>query len=179
MPTKLAVALSSGLATGAGDSEHQLELDIPGPDGQGEYRIDGESVGQASWAHVEPGVYSILIGSRSYEVCVARGTGLNEYEVRIGSTQYRVVVRDPRSRRPAAVAIAASGTEVLSAPMPSKVVKLLVREGDEVLEGQGLLVMEAMKMQNELRAPRAGRVQRIHVSEGKGVETGAPLVQLA
>jgi pyruvate carboxylase subunit B len=63
--------------------------------------------------------------------------------------------------------------------MPGRVVKVLVREGEEVTAGQGLLVMEAMKMQNELRAPRAGCVERIHIAEGVGVETGSPLLRLA
>jgi biotin carboxyl carrier protein len=65
------------------------------------------------------------------------------------------------------------------APMPGKIVKILVARRQEVAVGAGLLVIEAMKMQNELRAPRAGRVEEIYVEEGKGVETGAPLVRLA
>lgn len=166
------------LATEAGASEHQLELDRTEQDGEGRCRLDGADAGCANWARIEPGVYSILVGGRSYEVRVGREARPNEYAVRIGSVQYRVAVRDPRARRRASAASVAAGPEVLTAPMPSKVVKLLVREGEQVADGQGLLVMEAMKMQNELRAPRAGRVERIHVSEGSGVETGAPLVRL-
>jgi biotin carboxyl carrier protein len=172
------IKLSVTLATGEGASEHQLELDKTEQDADGRCRLDGEDAGRANWARVEPGVYSILVGGRSYEVRVAREGEPNEYVVRIGSVQYRVAIRDPRARRRASPANAARGPEVLTAPMPSKVVKLLVRQGEDVAEGQGLLVMEAMKMQNELRAPRAGRVERIHVSEGSGVETGAPLVRL-
>jgi biotin carboxyl carrier protein len=62
--------------------------------------------------------------------------------------------------------------------MPGKVVKVLVHENQEVMRDQGLLVIEAMKMQNELRAPRPGRVERIYVLEGRGVETGARLLRL-
>lgn len=62
--------------------------------------------------------------------------------------------------------------------MPGKIVKVLVAEKQEVKQGEGLLVIEAMKMQNELRAPRRGRVERIYVSEGAGVETGAKLLRL-
>lgn len=171
--------LSVTLATAAGASEHQLELDRTGQDGEGRCRLDGEDAGRANWARVEPGIYSILVGGRSYEVRVDREAGPNEYSIRIGSEHYRVAVRDSRARRRDSAATVAAGREVLTAPMPSKVVKLLVREGQEVAEGQGLLVMEAMKMQNELRAPHAGRVERIHVAEGVGVETGAPLVRLA
>jgi len=64
------------------------------------------------------------------------------------------------------------------APMPGKIVRILVTEGQEVKRDQGLLVIEAMKMQNELRAPRAGRVERVYMTEGRGVETGARLLRL-
>jgi pyruvate carboxylase subunit B len=62
--------------------------------------------------------------------------------------------------------------------MPGKIVKVLVTEGQEVSRDQGLLVIEAMKMQNELRAPRAGRIERVYMEEGRGVESGARLVRL-
>ncbi len=64
------------------------------------------------------------------------------------------------------------------APMPGKIVKILVTENQEVSRDQGLLVIEAMKMQNELRAPRAGRIERVYVKEGGGVESGARLLRL-
>jgi biotin carboxyl carrier protein len=63
--------------------------------------------------------------------------------------------------------------------MPGKIVKILVAQHEEVAAGTGLLVIEAMKMQNELRAPRAGRVEEVYVEEGKGVETGTRLLRLA
>jgi biotin carboxyl carrier protein len=62
--------------------------------------------------------------------------------------------------------------------MPGRIVKALVEEGREVAQGDSLLVIEAMKMQNEIRAPRAGRVEKIYAAEGEGVETGAKLVRL-
>ncbi len=62
--------------------------------------------------------------------------------------------------------------------MPGKIVKMLVADGQQVTGGQGLLVIEAMKMQNELRAPRAGRVEKIYVREGTGVESGFKLLRL-
>ena len=63
--------------------------------------------------------------------------------------------------------------------MPGKVVKVLVTEGQQVSPGDGLLVIEAMKMQNEVRASRSGRVEKLHVTEGVGVETGFKLMRLA
>jgi biotin carboxyl carrier protein len=71
---------------------------------------------------------------------------------------------------------AAAGDSRLVAPMPGKVVRVLVPMGAPVVAGQGLVVMEAMKMENELQAPRAGTVKEVHVREGQTVETGALLV---
>ena len=62
--------------------------------------------------------------------------------------------------------------------MPGRIVKVLVPEGSEVQQGESLLVIEAMKMQNEIRSPRAGRLERVYVTEGEGVETGARLLRL-
>lgn len=71
------------------------------------------------------------------------------------------------------------GARRLEAPMPGRIVKLLVAEGDTVEKGQGLLIVEAMKMENELKAPASARVERILVTEGQGVEKGARLIELA
>jgi biotin carboxyl carrier protein len=78
----------------------------------------------------------------------------------------------------AAGARAASGPARITAPMPGKIVRVLAREGEEVAAQAGLLVMEAMKMENELRAPRAGRLREVLVREGQAVETGALLAVL-
>ncbi len=72
----------------------------------------------------------------------------------------------------------AAGKQVIRTPMPGKVVKLLVSLGDEVAEGQGLVVVEAMKMENELKSPKAGRVAEVQVQEGATVEGNAPLVSV-
>jgi biotin carboxyl carrier protein len=72
----------------------------------------------------------------------------------------------------------AAGPAPLIAPMPGLVVRVNVTEGDEVAAGQGLVVMEAMKMENELRAPAAGRVSRVHATAGTAVEKGTVLVEL-
>ena len=80
-----------------------------------------------------------------------------------GLRRYLVELRDPRRWRRTGSSIEAEGPQEIVAPMPGKIVKVLVTEGQEVSRGQGLLVIEAMKMQNELRAPRAGRVERIYI----------------
>jgi biotin carboxyl carrier protein len=89
-----------------------------------------------------------------------------------------VELGDPRRWRRTGSSIEAEGPQEIVAPIPGKIVKVLVTEGQEVERDQGLLVIEAMKMQNELRAPRAGRVERVYMAEGRGVETGARLLRL-
>jgi len=67
------------------------------------------------------------------------------------------------------------GPQRIDAPMPGKVVRVLVKAGDEVGEGQGLIVVEAMKMENELKSPKAGKITELHAVEGAAVESGAKL----
>ena len=87
--------------------------------------------------------------------------------------RYSAEVRDPRSlRNRRADAETAHGPRKLTAPMPGKVVRLLVQEKEEIEQGQGLLVMEAMKMQNELKSPKKGVVQKILAAEGANVNAG-------
>jgi len=174
------------LQHGSRSSEHQLELRSSQAATNGgplAYLLDQEA-GEADWAEVAPGVYSILIGGRSYEAQVTSQPGeALRRELRrvvtVGTRHYRVEIRDPRHRRTAGAAAPANGPQEIVAPMPGKIVKILVAEHQEVSQGAGLLVIEAMKMQNELRAPRAGRVEKIYVAQGKGVETGSRLVRLA
>ncbi|MBZ5546086.1 MAG: acetyl-CoA carboxylase biotin carboxyl carrier protein subunit [Acidobacteriia bacterium] len=136
------------------------------------------------WAEVAPGVYSILVNGRSYEAQVVTSSptgtpGEASRVVTVGTLDFQVSVHDPRRRRGAASLAAADGPQEIHAPMPGKIARILVSRHQEVVAGAGLLVIEAMKMQNELRAPRAGRVEEIYVEEGKGVEAGTRLVRLA
>lgn len=182
MPTRLNVTLARGQA---GPQEHQLDFEgaVAGEQG-GEVRciVDGEAAGLANWARIAPGLYSILLEGRSYDVRVNHRAGAGatpDYDVRVDSEPFRIALRDPRSRHQPTGAAVTTGPQEIAAPMPGKVARLLVKEGDQVEADQGLLVIEAMKMQNELRAPRAARVERIYAGEGAGVETGAPLIRLA
>ena len=116
---------------------------------------------------------SLLVDGHSYEA------GLERLE-----TGYRVVLTDDTldvelvdAARGAVVSKKGhGGTARVAAPMPGKIVKLLVEPGEVVAAGQGLLVMEAMKMENEIRSPREGRVREVRVAERQAVETGALLV---
>jgi len=172
--------------TGSGNRNHHIELIPSGTDsaayGRLQFIFDGER-GDADWVEISPGVYSLLIGERSYEIHVAPrpgdfGAHATNYDVTVGVHRYHLEVQDQRRRRHTAPDGLHEGPQEILAPMPGRIVKILVAENQEVGQGEGLLVIEAMKMQNELRAPRAGRVDRVYVEEGAGVETGFKLLRL-
>ena len=180
---KLTLTLQHGSKT----SEHQLEILAPPSASNGAaklaYVLD-QGAGEADCERIAPGVFSILLGGRSYEVRVAAqggagGADAGRRMVTVGLRHYSIEVHDPRQRRLAVSTAASLGPQVIVAPMPGRIVKVLVTKGQEIEPGAGLLVIEAMKMQNELRAPRAGRVEEIYAQEGAGVESGAKLIQLA
>ncbi len=116
-------------------------------------------------------VYSLLIDGKSFEAFVSPAE--EEWEVLLLGRQYPVKVEDAREKRLRAAAggaTAGSGDFQLKAPMPGLVVTIPVEENQAVEKGQVLLILESMKMQNELRSPRAGRVGRIRVKSGESVE---------
>ena len=132
--------------------------------------LDGEHV-DADAVEVSPGVYSILMGGAAFEVQVERAaTGLI---VAVGGRRRSARVVDPRQRqgRRGGV-IEAEGRQQVVAPMPGKVVRVLVAQGEKVEAGRGVVVVEAMKMQNEIRSPKTGTVERLGVTEGQAVNAG-------
>lgn len=133
----------------------------------------GTGACEASMVEVEPGIYSVLLNGQSYEVKVVPGPG--GYYVDLGGHRTVIEVRDPRSVSRQARQRTGEGRQTISAPMPGKVVRVLVREGDEVQAGDGLVVVEAMKMQNELKAPKAGRVVQLKAVVGSTVGHGEML----
>jgi biotin carboxyl carrier protein len=90
----------------------------------------------------------------------------------VGSRRFAAEVRDPRSLRGRARAADDHGPRKIVAPMPGKVVRLLVQEGDMVETGAAVAVVEAMKMQNEIKTPKKGTIQKITVTEGSAVNAG-------
>ena len=154
-----------------------------------EFRRDGEScsfrlgedgAGAAqhvvSLIEVEPGTYSVLWNGRSYEVRLEPGA--ESQFVTVQGRRFRVEVADPRRSRAKSRGLSGEGSVSVSAPMPGKIVRILVSEGEAVEAGQGLVVVEAMKMQNEMKAPKAGRVSGLRVREGAAVSAGEVLVSI-
>ena len=132
-------------------------------------RLDGREI-EVDAVLARPDVISLRLGNKAYEVkCERVGSDLHLW---VGSVRYEAEVRDPRSLRSRARAADDHGPRKLTAPMPGKVVRILLREGAEVEAGTGILVVEAMKMQNEVKSPKKGRIQKIVVSEGAAVNAG-------
>lgn len=126
------------------------------------------------------GLFSLLIDGRSFEALVEEGDG--EYRVLINGTQYQVQVVDERSKRLAEAAGAftpASGEINLKSPMPGLIVAIPVKEGDAIKKGQVILVLESMKMENELKASRDGTIASIKVQARQAVEQGQVLIVIS
>lgn len=134
--------------------------------------IDGRSV-DADVAEISRGIYSILIGGRSFEVHVeAHGQALR---ITAGACEFLASVIDPRRYRKGGGSVLAEGRQQVAAPMPGKVIRLLVKAGETVKAGQGIVVVEAMKMQNEVKSPKAGTIEKLLVAEGQPVNAGDAL----
>jgi biotin carboxyl carrier protein len=115
---------------------------------------------------------------RQHDVVVMRGRDNDDVEVLVGGLRVPARLR-PEGRGPKRATSVADGPERVIAPMPGKVVKLLVQAGDDVSARQGVIVVEAMTMENELRSTRAGVVREVLVAEGASVEAGAPLMVIS
>lgn len=135
-------------------------------------RIDGKPVDpvyEKTIVEVEPGVYSILTRDASHEVRVEAG------QVSVGNRRFDYQIDDPRQWKRSGGGAGGEGRAAITALMPGKVVRILAKPGDEVEAGQGIVVVEAMKMQNEMKSPRAGRVAAIQAKENDSVVAGAVL----
>ena len=126
--------------------------------------------------------YKVTLNNRTYEVEVEAGQAMlvDEYEAYASAP---AAVPAPVAAAPAAASVSAAPAlaagEVVKSPMPGNILKINVTVGQKVNEGDTLLVLEAMKMENEIAAPKAGTVAQIIVSKGAVVETGAPLVVIS
>jgi biotin carboxyl carrier protein len=145
-----------------GKSVHRVSVD------GNEFVVDGKKTGRTN--------YSLIVDNRSFEIEVDNTD--DEYRVLVDGRNYRIHLVDERRVR---IGSAQSGLELqgrqsISVPMPGKIVAVLATEGDTVEKGQGLVIVEAMKMENEVRSPIAGEVKEIKVKPGDTVEGGAVLL---
>lgn len=146
---------------------YRLELNLT--EGRWVCRLDGREI-EVDAVLARPDVLSLRLGNKAYEVKCERVGG--DLHLWVGSARYAAEVRDPRSLRSRVRAIDDRGPRKLTAPMPGKIVRVLLSEGADVEAGTGVLVMEAMKMQNEVKSPKKGTIQKIVVSVGAAVNAG-------
>ena len=155
----------------AGGRLHKVGIETDrGRDGHLIVTVDGEPA--AIDVRRTPGGYSLLFDNRVVEVAVTDTRG----EVVVHLPSISVPVSIDAGRRRGKTAGQADGEQRIAAPMPGRVVRVLVQPGDEVELRQPLVVVEAMKMENELRAPKAGRVKEVAVEPGASVEAGRLLI---
>ena len=122
-----------------------------------------------SCIETSPGTYSVILGGRVHRVTLSS-------EVMVNGKRLEIEIFDPRERRANSQASQAQGAQRIASPMPGKVVRVLVAVGEEVTEGQGLVVVEAMKMQNEIKSPKAGRVSEVRTQADATVTAGQVLM---
>ncbi len=134
--------------------------------------IDSKQLGAVT--QVEPGVFSVLVNGLSFEVRLVETPSGSTAEA--GGRRFTVEVHDPRDMSRSSRAAIGSGRQNIAAPMPGKVIRVLVSAGDSVDVGQGLVVVEAMKMQNEMKATHPGRVTEVRASAGQTVGAGETLL---
>lgn len=161
-----------------GKLTRKFEIERSGPkqftvvraaDGKADTRIDA--------IEVAPNTYSIIVNGRAFEAIVTPAA--EGVLVRCNGREFHATVADPRAWRGGRGAVfGAEGKKQVTAPMPGKVVRVLVKPGDKVEDGQGLVVVEAMKMQNEIRAPKAGTIEGVFVVEGQAVAAGEALATI-
>lgn len=152
-------------------------VDGPGPDGRFRISIDGvEQLVDAT--ALRPGSWSLIVAGRSYQVDLDRRRG--GIAASVGASEVTLQVEDALHRRlaSAAGARAPARGESIRAPIAGKVVKVLVAVGDPVAPGSAVIVLEAMKMENELAAERGGTVTAIHKAAGQAVDTGDLLLEI-
>jgi biotin carboxyl carrier protein len=139
--------------------------------------IDGSAL-EADAIEVANGIYSVIVGGRSFEVRVEKFG--EDVRVAINGNEYAIRVSDPRKwQRNRSAAASPEHRQNVVAPMPGRVVRVLVKAGETLASGQGIVVVEAMKMQNEVRSPKAGKVERLLVKEGQALNAGDAIAVVA
>ncbi len=161
------------IATSGGET-HRLEVSR----GENEFRVrlDGREF-RLDFLPLEPGSYSLLIDGHSYEVDLFEIPGA--LMVLVDGQPFRVEIRrdrNPAPRKAVRRPVGPAGIQTVTAPLPGKVIRILVAVGQPVQPGDGVVVLEAMKMENELMASCSGTVTAVRVEEGRSVNGGDVLV---
>lgn len=157
--------------------EEQFTVDISR---FGEILLNGEVIQADMQPTLDPTLHSIIIDNKSHDVRIHADEGA--YSVQVGGEIYEVVVEDERTHRLAGLKSslgAMTGEAVIKAPMPGVIVDILVKEGQAVIKGDTVVVLESMKMQNEFKTPRDGTVHAIRVTKGDKVDQNAILLTIA
>lgn len=156
------------------EQPHTIEIDD-----KAQLSIDGQSVDYDFQPSSDPTLYSLLIGNKSYELRISPEE--EGYTVQLEGDHLDVQVEDERTHRLAGVRgklASGTGEVIIKAPMPGVVIDLLIQEGDEVEEGQTLLILESMKMHNEFKAPREATVKEVRVATGDNLNQKDVMVVL-
>ena len=155
--------------------EEEFTIDI---NQAGEITVNGEVINVDMQQMQDTTMYSTIIDGESYDVRMNAGEG--SYFVQLGGEIIEVIVEDERTRMLAGMksTAAITGEAVIKAPMPGVVVEVSVSLGQEVEEGEIVLILESMKMQNEFKAPRAGTVHTVRVSPGDKVEQNGVMLTI-
>ncbi len=157
--------------------DRTVVVDGPGQDGRFRISIDGIEH-EVDARALRAGTWSLIIGGQSHIVDLDRRR--NGIAASVGASEAQLLVEDALHRRLASAAGARPQTrgESIRAPIAGKVVKVIVAVGDQVAPGAAVIVLEAMKMENELAAERGGTVSAIHKAAGQAVDTGDLLVEI-
>jgi acetyl/propionyl-CoA carboxylase alpha subunit len=158
-----------------GDSSHEIDINV-----EGEVVADGLRMAVDFQSVADQPVYSLIINGKSYEASVFATEA--RVDVLLQGKLFQVTVEEERQKRlreTSSAVVTPEGEYVLKAPMPGLVVSVPVVEGQAVQLGDNLVILESMKMQNELKAPREGRVERLRVRTGDSVDQNQTLLSLA
>ncbi|GAF04839.1 biotin/lipoyl-containing protein [Saccharicrinis fermentans] len=141
-------------------------------------KIDGKEY-HLDVLQVESSVYSVLYQNQSINLEMIEGDNPNQYKVNTRADQFTVDVIDPVTRYKSSRSNAHKSIEqIIVSPMPGRIVSVLVKEGDPIEEGQTALIVSAMKMESEYKAPISGVVSKIHISAGDTIRGGVPLIEI-
>jgi biotin carboxyl carrier protein len=170
MVYEIIVGAQAGGKSGSKASGRPRRLELERSEAGWECRLDGQPI------HIDAviprrDVLSLLIDGRAYEI--KREQTATDLHMWVGSARFAVEMRDPRSLRSRQQAGGdEKGPRKIVAPMPGRIVRLLVSEGSSVEAGQGIIVVEAMKMQNEIKSPKKGVVKKLSATVGAAVNPG-------